>query len=62
MPILKEHEYTLNKNLLYTAVTRAKKMFVLLGQSEVLRNTVNKEIVWDRKSQIKGRLVVGAIN
>ncbi len=56
MPIVNEHEFTLNKNLLYTGVTRAKKMFVLLGQKEALRNTINKEIVWDRKSQIKNKL------
>lgn len=56
MPIIQEHEFTLNKNLLYTGITRAKKMFVLLGQKDVLTNTVQKEIVCDRKSQIKGRL------
>ena len=56
MPLIREHEFTLNKNLLYTAITRAKKMFVLLGESDVLRNTIHKEIVWDRKSQIRAKL------
>lgn len=56
MPIVNEHEFTLNKNLLYTGITRAKKMFVLLGQKEALNNTIHKEIVWDRKSQIKNKL------
>lgn len=32
-------------------------MFVLLGEDEVLRNTVQKEVVWDRKSQIKQKLI-----
>lgn len=57
MPIVNEHEFTLNKNLLYTGITRAKKMFVLLGQKEALNNTIHKEIVWDRKSQIKNKLM-----
>lgn len=57
MPIVNEHEFTLNKNLLYTGITRAKKMFVLLGQREALNNTIHKEIVWDRKSQIKNKLI-----
>lgn len=57
MPLIREHEFTLNKNLLYTAITRAKKMFVLLGEDEVLRNTIQKEVVWDRKSQIKQKLI-----
>jgi exodeoxyribonuclease V alpha subunit len=57
MPIVNEHEFTLNKNLLYTGITRAKKMFVLFGQKEALNNTIHKEIVWDRKSQVKSRLL-----
>lgn len=57
MPLINEHEFTLNKNLLYTGITRAKKMFVLLGQTEVLTNTIQKEIIWDRKSQIKPKLI-----
>ena len=57
MPLINEHEFTLNKNLLYTAITRAKKMFVVLGQKDVLGNTIEKEIVWDRKSQIKDKLI-----
>jgi exodeoxyribonuclease V alpha subunit len=56
MPIINEHEFTLNKNLLYTGITRAKKMFVLFGQNDALSNTIQKEIVWDRKSQIKAKL------
>ena len=57
MPIVNEHEFTLNKNLLYTGITRAKKMFVLFGQKDALDNTIQKEIVWDRKSQIKSKLI-----
>ena len=57
MPIINEHEFTLNKNLLYTGITRAKKMFVLFGQKDALDNTIQKEIVWDRKSQIKSKLI-----
>jgi exodeoxyribonuclease V alpha subunit len=58
MPLFNEHEFTLNKNLLYTAITRAKKMFLLLGQNDTLLNTIEKEIVWDRKSQIKDKLQI----
>ena len=59
VPIISEHEFTLNKNLVYTAITRAKKMCVLFGEKDVLNNTIMKEIVFDRKSQIKARLKNG---
>lgn len=44
LPIFNCLEFMLNKNLLYTAFTRAKKKLILIGDKEVLENTKNKEI------------------
>lgn len=45
LPIFNCLEFMLNKNLLYTAFTRAKKRLILIGDKEVLENTKNKEII-----------------
>lgn len=45
LPIFNCLEFMLNKNLLYTAFTRAKKKLILIGDKEVLENTKNKEII-----------------
>lgn len=44
IPINNSLEYMLNKNLLYTAFTRAKKHLVLIGDKATLEETRHKEI------------------
>ncbi|MCL2497641.1 MAG: ATP-dependent RecD-like DNA helicase [Symbiobacteriaceae bacterium] len=56
MPILNEHSYMLQRNLLYTAVTRAKKLLVLVGEQEVLLAAVRLREVRQRYTGLQDRL------
>ncbi|MEO0561516.1 MAG: ATP-binding domain-containing protein, partial [Chloroflexota bacterium] len=47
----------LQRNLLYTAITRAKQMVVLVGQERAVRLAVRNNIVADRFSGLAHRLV-----
>lgn len=50
--------YTMeNRNILYTAVTRAKKLVVLLGEIEVLRRFVSRISIDDRRSTLSEKLI-----
>lgn len=57
MPMSMEHLYVSNRNLLYTAITRAKKKFILVGTEESLIKTCDKIEHFSRKSQIKNKLI-----
>lgn len=46
-----------NRNILYTAVTRAKKLAVLMGDTEVLKRFVNKISIDNRRSTLSEKLV-----
>lgn len=50
IPIHESLEYMMNKNLIYTAFTRAKKHLVLIGNKETLEATRHKVI--ERKSNL----------
>lgn len=50
MPVLKAHYLMLQRNLLYTAITRAKQMVVLIGQREAIRIAVQNNKVAERYS------------
>ena len=45
LPIFDCLEFMFNKNLLYTAFTRAKKKLILIGKKEVLERTRNIEVI-----------------
>lgn len=51
-----QHYIMLEKNLLYTAVTRAKKLLVLISTDEVIKATVRRENVLKRNSYLCSRL------
>lgn len=56
MPIFSS--YTMeNRNILYTAVTRAKKLVVLLGEISVLRRFVERISIDDRRSTLSEKLI-----
>lgn len=56
MPIFPS--YTMeNRNILYTAVTRAKKLVVLLGEIEVLKRFVSRISIDDRRSTLSEKLI-----
>lgn len=40
----REHEYMLNRKLLYTAITRGKKHVVVIGSRDVFENTIKKKM------------------
>jgi exodeoxyribonuclease V alpha subunit len=56
MPLLTQHYMMLQRNLVYTAVTRAKQLVVLVGQRQALHMAVNNDKVAERYSGLIARL------
>ncbi|MBE6793792.1 MAG: ATP-dependent RecD-like DNA helicase [Ruminococcaceae bacterium] len=44
IPLIKNSQYLFYRNLLYTAVTRAKKMLIIVGNKETVHHMVNNNI------------------
>lgn len=56
MPIMPQHFVMLQRNLLYTAITRARRMVVLVGMDKAVAIAVNNNKVADRYSGLLPRL------
>ena len=56
MPILSGPRMLLNRNLLYTAVTRAKNCVVMLGSSETVRGMIHNESENKRYTALEDRI------
>jgi exodeoxyribonuclease V alpha subunit len=56
MPVTTQHFLMLQRNLLYTAVTRAKKMVVLLGTKRAVAIAVKNNRIEERNSFLSQRL------
>lgn len=56
MPVTTQHYVMLQRNLLYTAVTRAKRLVVLVGTKKALGIALNNNRVETRYSGLAGRL------
>lgn len=56
MPIMTQHFMMLQRNLLYTAVTRAKKMVVLVGSRKALAIAVKNDTINKRWTALDWRL------
>lgn len=56
MPITTSHYMMLQRNLLYTAITRAKKLVVLVGDQRAVEMAVNNDKVTQRYSGLLPRL------
>ena len=56
IPILNQHYMMLQRNLLYTAMTRAKKLLVLIGSRKAVSMAVNNSIREPRHSLLLHRL------
>ncbi len=56
MPVVTEHFMLLQRNLIYTAVTRAKRLVVLLGQPKALAISVKNAKTALRHTALKRRL------
>ncbi len=57
MPVTTQHFLMLQRNLLYTAVTRAKKMAVLIGTKKAVAIAVKNNKIDERNSLLKDRLL-----
>lgn len=56
MPILMNHYIMLQRNLIYTGITRAKKILVIVGTKKALAYAVNNVTVTKRNTLLKERL------
>lgn len=57
IPLVSEHSHMLNRNLLYTALTRAKQLGLFFGLDRSLRYAVHKDETIKRKTLLKQRLL-----
>ena len=58
MPILMTHYVMLQRNMLYTGITRAKKLLVLIGSRKALRYCVQNVTVTKRNTKLRDRLAI----
>jgi len=58
MPMFDTHRLLMSRNLLYTAVTRAKKLVVLVGKEEILKQFVENNNVLMRYSGLREKLII----
>ena len=56
LPLVNRHANMLQRNLLYTAVTRAKELLVLVGSRRALRRAIDNAEVSRRESALAERL------
>ena len=56
MPVLPQHKRMLQRNLLYTAVSRARQLVVLAGSRDALDRGVANDLSAQRYSGLVGRL------
>ncbi len=56
IPLMTQHYPLLQRNLLYTAITRAKKLVILTGDPRAIRIAVNRDEPWKRLSGLAFRL------
>lgn len=61
MPVLMTHFVMLQRNLIYTGITRAKKICVLLGAAKALAYAVRNVSVLKRNTRLKERLNPSAV-
>ena len=57
IPLYNAPPMLLTKNLFYTAVTRAKKMVILVGRSDVIGMMVSNSHIGNRYTGLKQRLL-----
>jgi exodeoxyribonuclease V alpha subunit len=61
MPIVTQHYIMLQRNLLYTALTRAQQMVILVGSPKAVRIAVASDTPRQRRSLLAWRLSQGAV-
>jgi len=58
IPILKEQYIMLRRNLIYTAVTRAKKKIILVGERNAMFMAIGKNDIGKRNTKLKDRILI----
>jgi len=58
LPLTREHYMLLQRNLLYTAITRAKRLCILIGQPRALEVAVRNDRVAQRNTGLAERLAL----
>ena len=56
MPFMMTHCIMLQRNLLYTGVTRAKKILVLVGEKKALNYAIRNNKAVARNTRLKDRI------
>ena len=56
MPLMMSHYIMLQRNLVYTGITRAKKICILVGESKAVAMAVRNQTVLKRNTRLKERL------
>ena len=56
MPIMMTHYVMLQRNLIYTGITRAKKLLVLVGTGKAVNYSVRNVTVTKRNTKLRERL------
>lgn len=57
IPVMMADYYMLQRNLVYTAVTRAKKYCILVGEERALGYAVGNNVVQQRNTRLRERLI-----
>jgi len=56
MPLLMTHFVMLQRNLVYTGITRAKKICIIVGTAKALAYSIHNMVVLKRNTKLKERL------
>ena len=56
MPLVRQHYIMLNKNLTYTAITRAKKQMIIIGSEAVFKRSAQRDYDLRRQTLLTSRL------
>ncbi len=62
IPLAMQHYMLLQRNLVYTAITRGRKMVVLVGQKRAFASAVRNDNIGQRFSALYNRLLSGQLN
>lgn len=58
LPVMSQHYLLLQRNLIYTGITRAKKLVVLVGTKKALALAINNNKPQMRFTHLRGRIGV----
>ena len=61
IPVLTQHFKMLFRNLIYTGITRAKKLAIFVGTRKALAMAVKNEDISQRQTALKKLLISGAL-